>query len=137
MTVQPGEHYVIGLSQRSELVVPLTAAQLDDIILSNPDTFTVQYRDDRGQDHVYRGRDLLAFMQHDDAKRHEHKIFRNGNLIYHRTSSGQIVLGAHAGEVEKWARKQKVGRTALTGVGIFRESLRKAIDFNMRNLRGG
>lgn len=116
----------------------LTAAQLDDIILRSPDHFEAQWYDKKGQYHVYRGRDLIAFMGHDDAKQHEHKIYDNsGNLVYHRTASGQIVLGAHAGELEKRERKRKAGQTALTGLGIFRESLRKAIDFNMRNLRGG
>lgn len=116
----------------------LSHEQLDDIILRSPDHFVLEKDGEDGTRHVYRGRDLVAFKQRADAKQHEHKVYdKSGNLIYHRLSSGQIVLGAHAGELEKWERKRKAGQAALTGLGIFRESLRKAIAFNARNLRGG
>lgn len=113
----------------------LSYEEITEYLTSAPGGFEARRIRDNGTVDIFRGRDFEAFLAKSDGRLHEHKVFdSSGNLVYHRDMNGRVLLGATE-QIEKAIRKQKVGRGAVTAAGIFRESLRRAIAWNMRQLR--
>jgi hypothetical protein len=105
----------------------LSYEQLTEILLEAGPKFTIEKKRSDGSHEVYRGHDVTAFIQRGDGRHHEHKVFDSaGQLVYHRDVNGKLYIG----NAEQWrahVRRKKVGQAALTGVGIFRDSLRRAL----------
>lgn len=105
----------------------LSYEELTEILLAGAPHFTIEEPRPAGGTAVFRGDDITAYVQRGDHRLHEHKVIDpNGQLVYYRDFNGVL----HVGNAAQWRanfRRQKAGEVALSGVGILRDSFRRAI----------
>lgn len=108
--------------------MPLTYKQLTEILLVGAPNFSLEETDQQGNRHVYRGHDVTAFVQHQDKRQHEHKVFdQSGQLIYHRDVNGSLQVSAVAEQWHRDIQRKKVGAAAVKGGGLLADSFRTAL----------
>lgn len=71
---------------------------------------------DGSAENIYRGAssDLVAFLNRNDGRRHEHWVYRDNELVYHRDVNGKVTIGA-TDQLKKSAREKSLGRQARRG----------------------
>jgi hypothetical protein len=101
--------------------------ELTQLLLTSGPHFVIEEVDPRGKVHRFTGRDVTAFVQRQDHRRHEHKVFGpDGTLIYHRDMNGRIYEGSDW-QKYKNSRERAAGRVALTALDIFRDAWDRAM----------
>src|ERR1043166_8669053 len=92
----------------------LTYEQLADLILRNTADYVVVENKD-GAQHYYRGSEIESFYARADDRRHDHRVFRNNELVYHRDVNGHVIVGTAEQKLNS-VRRQSLGSLALYGV---------------------
>ena len=104
----------------------LTYDELTELLLQAGPKFTIEVTHSDGRRSVYRGHDVTAFVQHGDHRLHEHTVYdQQGNMVYYRDANGRL----YEGDIDQWrkyARRQQMGRTALS---VFRQSVDGALRY--------
>ena len=118
----------------------VSQSDLDDLLLHSGNNFTIVVQESNGSTSTYTGRDVTAFVQHQDMRNHSHRVTDfNGELVYSRDTQGIVQIG-NAEQLLISMRREKMmrgaGKAATTGAHILADSTRKALRFWSKGLRG-